>query len=45
MTKSPAMRPTFDFGLLIAPIEPSRFFAEYWEKRPLVVARQSPDYY
>ena len=39
------MRPTFDFGLLIAPIEPAQFFAEFWEKRPLVVARQSPKYY
>ena len=39
------MRAAFDFGLLIAPIEPARFIAEFWEKRPLVVARQSPDYY
>lgn len=45
MTKSRAMRAAFDFGLLIAPIEPARFIAEFWEKRPLVVARQSPDYY
>ena len=39
------MGAAFDFGLLIAPVEPARFFAEFWEKRPLVISRQSPDYY
>jgi ribosomal protein L16 Arg81 hydroxylase len=39
------VRAAFDFDLLIAPIEPAHFFAEFWEKRPLVISRQSPDYY
>ena len=39
------MRAAFDFDLLIAPIEPAHFFAEFWEKRPLVISGQSPDYY
>jgi hypothetical protein len=25
------MGAAFDFGLLIAPVEPARFFAEFWE--------------
>ena len=45
MTMSRTMGAAFDFGLLIAPVEPARFFAEFWEKRPLVISRQSPDYY
>lgn len=45
MTTSQTTRAVFDFDLLIAPIEPAHFFAEFWEKRPLVISRQSPDYY
>jgi ribosomal protein L16 Arg81 hydroxylase len=45
MTTSQTTRAAFDFDLLIAPIEPAHFFAESWEKRPLVISRQSPDYY
>jgi ribosomal protein L16 Arg81 hydroxylase len=45
MTTSQTMRAAFDFGVMIAPVEPTRFFAEFWEKRPLVISRQSPDYY
>jgi ribosomal protein L16 Arg81 hydroxylase len=45
MTTSQTTRAAFDFDLLIAPIEPAHFFAEFWEKRPLVISRQSPDYY
>ncbi|GET35385.1 cupin domain-containing protein [Microseira wollei] len=35
----------FDFAKAIAPIQVDTFFDEYWEKRPLVVSRQTPDYY
>jgi hypothetical protein len=42
MTTSQTTRAAFDFDLLIAPIEPAHFFAEFWEKRPLVISRQSP---
>jgi hypothetical protein len=35
----------FDFARAIAPIQVDTFFHEYWEKRPLVVSRQRPDYY
>ncbi|HYN88955.1 MAG TPA: cupin domain-containing protein [Ardenticatenaceae bacterium] len=35
----------FDFARMIAPIEPGEFFDEFWEKRPLIVARNQPDYY
>jgi hypothetical protein len=36
------MRAAFDFGLLIAPIEPARFIAEFWEKRPLLLRGNLP---
>jgi ribosomal protein L16 Arg81 hydroxylase len=35
----------FDFAKLIHPIELSTFFDEYWEKQPLIISRQEPDYY
>jgi ribosomal protein L16 Arg81 hydroxylase len=30
---------------LISPIEKEQFFSEYWEKRPLVIHRNQPDYF
>lgn len=30
---------------LLAPVSPRTFFEEYFEKRPLVIARRQPDYY
>ena len=38
-------RAAFDLARLLSPIEPSRFFADYWEQQPLVIARSQPDYY
>ncbi len=35
----------FDFARLIQPIEVDKFLQEYWEEKPLVVARNKPDYY
>lgn len=35
----------FDLGRILSPIEPNQFFSEYWEQRPLVIARNQPDYY
>ncbi len=30
---------------MIHPITPKQFFAEYWEKKPLVIKRKDPEYY
>jgi hypothetical protein len=35
----------FDFARLISPIDPASFFRDSWEKKPLVVSRNQPDYY
>lgn len=35
----------FDLGRVLSPIEPSQFFNEYWEQRPLVISRNEPSYY
>jgi ribosomal protein L16 Arg81 hydroxylase len=35
----------FDFTRLIQPISPDDFFAEYWEKKPLLIQRHDPGYY
>ncbi len=35
----------YDFAKLIHPTTPEEFFSEYWEKKPLVVHRDDPDYY
>jgi ribosomal protein L16 Arg81 hydroxylase len=35
----------FDFAKLIAPITLDNFVAEYWEKKPLIIARKIPQYY
>ena len=35
----------FDFAKLISPIDPASFFRDAWEKKPLVVSRNQPDYY
>jgi len=34
-----------DFGKLIAPINPDVFFRDTWEKQPLLITRDRPDYY
>ncbi len=40
------MNPTaFDLTRLLRPVEPETFVRETWEKRPLVLARNDPDYY
>jgi ribosomal protein L16 Arg81 hydroxylase len=36
---------TYTFDKLIAPMTAAEFFAEYWEKKPLRIHRQSPSYY
>ena len=35
----------FDLGRVLRPIEIDQFFGDYWEQRPLIVARNQPDYY
>jgi hypothetical protein len=35
----------FDFEKMLNPIEPATFLNEYWEKRPLFIPRNQPDYY
>ena len=35
----------FDLGRVLRPIEMDQFFGDYWEQRPLIVARNQPDYY
>jgi ribosomal protein L16 Arg81 hydroxylase len=30
---------------LLAPIQPEKFFRDYWEKQPLVIERDAPAYY
>ena len=35
----------FDFGRVIAPVTRSDFFAAYYERAPLVIHRNQPDYY
>lgn len=35
----------FDFDKLIFPITSNEFFSDYWEQRPLIVAREERDYY
>jgi ribosomal protein L16 Arg81 hydroxylase len=35
----------FDLSRLLDPIEPGAFFAEYWERKPLILSRKRPDYY
>ena len=38
-------RPSFDLAALIHPVDPAMFFRDYWQQRPLVVHRKSPQYY
>lgn len=40
-----AEAPVFELARLIHPIEPEKFKQEYWEKKPLVIARQDRHYY
>jgi ribosomal protein L16 Arg81 hydroxylase len=35
----------FDLARLIHPVDPATFEREYWEQKPLVVARNDPRYY
>ena len=35
----------YPFAKLIAPVTPEQFFAEYWEKKPLIIHRDDPGYY
>jgi len=35
----------FSFDWLIHPLVPGQFFEEYWEKEPVVVRRNEPDYF
>jgi ribosomal protein L16 Arg81 hydroxylase len=39
------MSPAFDFSRVLAPIDPELFFQEYWQQRPLVLARNDPGYF
>jgi ribosomal protein L16 Arg81 hydroxylase len=36
---------TYAFSKLIAPTTPELFFRDHWERKPLVVRREQPDYY
>ncbi|WP_013324780.1 cupin domain-containing protein [Gloeothece verrucosa] len=38
-------RSNFDFERMLNPIEPTTLLEKYWEKSPLLVARNHPDYY
>jgi Cupin superfamily protein len=38
-------RPPFDLARLIHPLSVSEFLSEYWEKQPLLLRRNDPDYY
>jgi hypothetical protein len=35
----------FDLARLLCPVDPEAFFRDTWEKRPLAVNRNAPDYY
>ena len=35
----------FDLARLIHPVDPATFEREYWDQKPLVVARNDPRYY
>lgn len=37
--------PRFDLEHLISPVDPDRFFAEFWEKKPLLLDRQDSHFY
>jgi ribosomal protein L16 Arg81 hydroxylase len=37
--------PSFDLARLIEPVTPASFKSDYWEKRPLIIARREPSYY
>jgi ribosomal protein L16 Arg81 hydroxylase len=38
-------RPRSDLARLISPISPETFEQEYWERKPLLIQRDDPDYY
>ena len=35
----------FDLARVLHPVELNHFFSDYWEQRPLIIARGQPDYY
>jgi lysine-specific demethylase/histidyl-hydroxylase NO66 len=37
--------PDLVFARLIAPITPTEFFRDYWEKKPLIISRGNRDFY
>jgi ribosomal protein L16 Arg81 hydroxylase len=37
--------PSFDLARLIEPVTLASFKSDYWEKRPLIIARREPSYY
>ncbi len=39
------MAPASAFERLVAPIPPAVFFADYWERRPVLVRRSAPSHY
>ncbi|HVS39705.1 MAG TPA: cupin domain-containing protein [Gemmataceae bacterium] len=36
---------TFDLAKVLRPIKPEDFFRDYWEKKPLLIPRNDPNYY
>lgn len=38
-------RPNSSFEWLLSPLSKEEFFADYWEKKPLVIKRSQPDYF
>lgn len=45
MEQGTAADAEFDFPALIHPLNPGKFFAEHWERRPLLLHRDDDDYY
>jgi len=45
MAETAPENPAFDLAKLLHPISVSRFFAEYWEEKPLFICRNDQDYY
>lgn len=44
-TATPSTVETYDFQKVIAPLSLDDFLADYWERRPLIIRRNDPDYY
>lgn len=43
--KAANARPSFDLSHLIHPVDPTVFRRDHWEREPLLVRREDPDYY